>query len=80
MTAQRVEELIRNVNRFAATEVVQHQRVDRSGRPKTLTFDYLVSIAPIAGGRLKFQEYRDRDATPISFLIILPRSEHPVWP
>ena len=60
MTAQRVEELIRNVNRFAATEVVQHQRVDRSGRPKTLTFDYLVSIAPIAGGRLKFQEYRDR--------------------
>ena len=59
---RKVEELVHNVNRFTVTEVVQHQKVDRSGRlrpPETLKFDYLVSIAPTPGGNLKFQEYRN---------------------
>ena len=67
---RKVEELVHNVNRFTATEVVQHQKVDRSGRlrpPETLKFDYLVSIAPTPGGNLKFQEYRNQDASPNRF-------------
>jgi hypothetical protein len=67
---QRVEELIENVNRFSATEVVKHQRVDGSGRlrhPQTLRFSYLVSIAPTAHGYLNFQEFRNRGNDPAVF-------------
>jgi tetratricopeptide (TPR) repeat protein len=59
---ERVQEFVGNVDRFAATEVVEHQGVDKSGqlrRPETRKFSYLVSITQSPKGILKFAEYRD---------------------
>jgi hypothetical protein len=60
---RRVQELVDNVDRFTATEVLSHQSVDRSGRmrrPVTLKFDYLVSIATGDNGFLQVEEFRNR--------------------
>jgi hypothetical protein len=59
----KVQELVDNVDRFTATEVLSHQPVDRSGRmgrPVTLKFDYLVSIAPAHNGFFQVEEFRNR--------------------
>jgi len=59
---KRVEELVHNVDKFTATEVVEHQNVDgsgRLGRPEIRKFNYLVSIARQASGNMNVQEYRD---------------------
>jgi hypothetical protein len=60
---QRIVELVENVDRFTATEVLVHQDVDRSGRmghPVTLKFDYLVSIKEGRDGLLGVDELRNR--------------------
>jgi len=57
----RVQELTRNVDRFTATEIVQHQRVDRAGRlrpPEIRSFDYIVSMASKPSGSINVEEYR----------------------
>ncbi len=59
----KVQELVDNVDRFTATEVLSHQSVDRSGRmrpPVTLKFDYLVSIAAQRNGFFQVEEFRNR--------------------
>jgi hypothetical protein len=59
---KRIEELVRNVDKFTATEVVEHQTVDRSGRLGPLQsrkFNYLVTIAQTRNGGLNVEEYRD---------------------
>jgi hypothetical protein len=58
---KRIVELVQNVDRFTATEVLTHQSVDRSGRlgrPRTLKFDYLVSINATKTGYMRVQELR----------------------
>ncbi|PYU28996.1 MAG: hypothetical protein DMG32_01265 [Acidobacteria bacterium] len=58
---KRTEELVRNVHKFTATEVVEHQKVDRSGRlrpPEIRRFNYLVSIAQASSGYMSVEEYR----------------------
>jgi hypothetical protein len=60
--AKRVEELIHNVDKFTATEVVEHQKVDDAGRlsrPEIRKFSYLVTIAREASGNMNVVEYRD---------------------
>jgi hypothetical protein len=59
----RVQELVDNVDRFTATEVLSHQSVDSTGRmrrPITLKFDYLVSITGAGSGFFQVQEFRNR--------------------
>jgi hypothetical protein len=68
-TGKKVEELVRNVDKFTATEVVEHQTVDRSGqlgRPQIRKFNYLVSIAKTPDG-LNVEEYRDGGSAPEQF-------------
>jgi hypothetical protein len=58
---RRVQELVSNLDRFTATEFVEHQRVNRSGkldRAEDRKFDYLVSVGRTRGGYLDFREYR----------------------
>jgi hypothetical protein len=60
---QKIVEFVQNVDRFTATEVLLHRPVDRSGRlgrPVTLKFDYLVSMATGRGGLLQVDELRNR--------------------
>jgi hypothetical protein len=60
---QRIQELVKNVDRFTATEVLSHQEVDRSGkpgRPVTVKFDYLVSMTESHDGYMTVDELRDR--------------------
>jgi hypothetical protein len=59
---KRIQELVGNVDKFTATEVVEHQRVNRSGqlrRPEIRKFSYLVSIAQTPNGYLNVEEYRN---------------------
>ena len=59
---KKIEELVQNVDKFTATEVVEHQKVDRSGHlgvPEIRKFHYLVTIAQSPGGYLNVQEYRN---------------------
>ena len=68
--SKRIQELVRNVDKFTATEVVEHQSVDKSGqlRPaETRKFNYLVSIAQSQSGRLNVEEYRDGGSDPDQF-------------
>jgi hypothetical protein len=60
---QRIQELVKNVDRFTATEVLSHQEVDRSGkpgRPTVVKFDYLVSMTESHDGYMTVDELRDR--------------------
>jgi hypothetical protein len=57
----RIEELVRDLDRFSATEIVRHQKVDKAGQlhdPETSRFDYLVSLSPRPSGSLQVEEYR----------------------
>jgi hypothetical protein len=59
---RRIEELVQNVDKFTATEVVEHQHVDRSGRlgvPEIRKFNYLVTIAQTRSGYMNVEEYRN---------------------
>lgn len=58
---ERLEELTHNLERFRATETIQHEEVDRSGRlhhREVDTFDYLVFITSMENGLLNVEEYR----------------------
>jgi tetratricopeptide (TPR) repeat protein len=60
--SRRILEIVRNVDRFTATEMLIHQAVDRSGRegpPVAVQFNYLVSITPGPQGYLKVDEFRN---------------------
>ena len=59
---KRVQEFIRNVDHFTATESFFHESVNASGfpaSPETRKFDYVVSIQEIRPGILNVDEYRD---------------------
>jgi len=58
---RRVEGLVADLDRFTATEIVQHHKVDKAGRlhdPETRQFDYLVFLSRRPSGFLNVQEYR----------------------
>ena len=59
---KRIEELVQNVNKFTATEVVHHQNANRSGQlepAEIRKFNYLVTIARTHDGGTNVEEYRD---------------------
>jgi tetratricopeptide (TPR) repeat protein len=58
----RVEELVKNVERFTATEEMEHESLSPLGvqvARDTRRFNYLVTIQQIGGRALDVQEYRD---------------------
>lgn len=60
-TGERMEELVRNVNRFTALEAVTHESINGKGfasPAETAKFDYLVNIESTRPGFLTFDEYR----------------------
>jgi hypothetical protein len=60
---KKVEELVENVDRFTATEVLVHQPLDRSGRTRrttTVKFNYLVSISKGRDGFFQVEEFRNQ--------------------
>jgi hypothetical protein len=67
---KRIQELVGNVDKFTATEVVEHQSVDRSGqllRPEIRKFSYMVSIAQTPDGYMNVEEYRNGGSDPDQF-------------
>jgi tetratricopeptide (TPR) repeat protein len=67
---KRIQELVDNVDKFTATEVVEHQSVDKSGRlrpPEIRKFNYLVSIGQTPEGYLNVEEFRNRGSNPDQF-------------
>ena len=53
---------MQNVDKFTATEVVDHQKVDRSGQlgiPEIRKFNYLVTISQTPSGNMNVEEYRN---------------------
>jgi hypothetical protein len=67
---KRIEELVGNVDKFTATEVVEHQSVDRSGQlrpPEIRKFGYMVSIAQTPDRFLNVEEYRNGGSNPDQF-------------
>jgi hypothetical protein len=63
LAGMRVEELVHNMDRFSATEVIQHQSVNRSGnlqRPETQTFNYVYSMKEGSDGYVISEENRHR--------------------
>jgi len=58
-----MEELVRNVDRFTATEAVTHEAINKKGVPsipETAKFDYMVSVQALKNGFLNVEEYRQR--------------------
>ena len=58
----RVEELVKNVDRFTATEEMEHQSLSPLGvqvSRESRTFNYLVAIQKIGPRALNVEEYRD---------------------
>ena len=58
----RVEELVKNVDRFTATEEMEHQSLSPLGvqvSKESRTFNYLVAIQKIGPQALSVEEYRD---------------------
>ncbi len=67
---RRIKEFVSNVDRFAATESVTHQSINKWGfasRPLKFQFDYLVSIKEVRLGLLSVDEYRDIHYLPAKF-------------
>jgi len=58
---KRVKEFVSDVDRFTATEFLEHESINKSGvasRPETRKFDYLVSVAEYRPGFLSVEEHR----------------------
>jgi tetratricopeptide (TPR) repeat protein len=67
---KRVEEFIKNVDRFAATEFLRHESVNKWGYadpPETRRFDYVVSIEQYRPGYFDVIEYRGNKYSPAQF-------------
>jgi len=58
---KRIQELVTNVDRFTATEIVEHETINKwgfAGVPQTRKFEYVVSIEELRPGYLNVEEYR----------------------
>jgi len=62
--------LISDVDRFAATESLTHESINKSGLasyPERRKFDYVVSIQEVQHGYLNVEEYRNAGGSPAEF-------------
>jgi tetratricopeptide (TPR) repeat protein len=69
-TGKRVEQLTNSLERFTATERVEHSPVDKKGNlrsPETRAFDYVVSVSHKSDGLIQLAEYRDGTTDPALF-------------
>jgi len=67
---RRMKELIDNLQKFDATEHVEHFNVDAAGsrgKPEARTFDYVVVIMPLEAGSFELDEYRNGSTDPALF-------------
>lgn len=67
---KRVEEFITNVDRFAASEFLRHESINKWGLPafeETRKFDYVVSIEQYRPGDFDVIEYRSSKYSPAEF-------------
>lgn len=67
---KRVKELVSDVDRFTATESLEHETISKSGaasRPQTRKFDYVVSVAEYRPGLLSVEEYRSSRGSEAEF-------------
>ena len=67
---ERVEEFLRNVDRFAASESLKHESINKWGLPdlrETRKFDYEVSIEQYRPGYFDVIEYRSNKYAPVQF-------------
>ena len=67
---KRVEEFVKNVDRFTATEYLDHESINRWGfadSEETRKFDYLVGIEQYRPGYFSVTEYRGTRYTPDQF-------------
>jgi hypothetical protein len=66
----RIEEFLKNVDRFAATESVKHESINKWGiasDPITRKFDYLVAVQEVKSGLFNVEEYRSSANSPSEF-------------
>src|SRR5438874_1890216 len=64
---KRIQEFVGNVDRFTATEFLQHETLARSGNvtaTQKRKYDYVVSITEVRPGVLDLQEYESSGSTP----------------
>jgi len=69
-SGKRIQEFVANVDRYAATEAVTHESINKWGfasHPIKFQFDYLVSIKQKRLGLLTVDEYRDTHYLPAKF-------------
>jgi hypothetical protein len=67
---KRVEEFMKNVDRFAASEFLRHESINKWGYadlPETRKFDYVVSIEQYRPGYFDVIEYRGNRYSPAQF-------------
>ncbi|MGA8144560.1 MAG: carboxypeptidase-like regulatory domain-containing protein [Candidatus Acidiferrales bacterium] len=61
-TGERMKQLVANLQKFSATEHLEHYPIDPTGKrliPQKRTFDYVAVITPVAGGMFSVDEYRN---------------------
>ena len=66
----RVQEFVHNVDRFAATESVNHESINKQGIPASpiaRKFDYLVAVQEVQPGVFSVDEYRTSATIPSDF-------------
>jgi tetratricopeptide (TPR) repeat protein len=67
---KQIQQFIRNVDRFTATESLVHESIDKWGlasHPEKRKFDYVVSVAEVRRGFLNVEEYRNSGSSPAEF-------------
>ena len=67
---KRIQEFVRNVDRYTATESLDHESINKSGfasSPQTRKFDYVVSMEEVRPGILNVEEYRGRKGSVAEF-------------
>jgi tetratricopeptide (TPR) repeat protein len=67
---KRVEEFVKNVDRFTANEFLKHESINKSGvagSPETRKFNYVVAVEETRPGILNVEEYRLHGDMPVEF-------------
>ncbi|HEY6904368.1 MAG TPA: carboxypeptidase-like regulatory domain-containing protein [Candidatus Acidoferrales bacterium] len=70
MTGQRMTELVANLEKFSATEQVEHFKINAAGlrgSPDVRSFDYVVLISRNRWGLFQLDEYRNGSVDPAQF-------------
>lgn len=70
MTGQRMTELVANLEKFSATEQVEHFKINAAGlrgSPDVRSFDYVVLVSKNHWGFFQLDEYRNGSVDPAQF-------------